>query len=220
MIAGNWYPYGIRDVQKSEGAAEGVNRKYLALPAVLVLAATVVTTVTLWPTELKKLREQNLCLGMLTEQTAGLLQDGKGGAVLVEEFIPDSQEGAAKSADPVFSTICFVNRENTEDKSGTRLLYTLEVDSTDMLSDPREGSTGIGDGSTGWVGRRQSEVPLPEGCARKMKRPDARYITVTLKVSPAAIAGRDWDYTSLMKDSRTVIVEAVENLAKQYDCAA
>ncbi len=54
-----------------------MNKKYLVLPAVLAVAAAVAATVHLWPTELKKLREQNLCPGMLTEQTAGLLQDGK-----------------------------------------------------------------------------------------------------------------------------------------------
>ncbi|MFB8036696.1 hypothetical protein ACFC5Z_27915 [Streptomyces sp. NPDC056004] len=195
-------------------------KKNLVLPAVLVVAAAVVATISLWPTELKKLREQNLCLGMLTEKTAGLIQDGKGGAVLVDEFIPESSGSATKPADPIFSTICFVNRRNAEDKSSMRLLYTLDVSSPDTLNDPPKGATPIGNGLTGWVGQRQSEVQLPDGCAKKMRRPDAQYISVTLKVSPVAIVGRDWNYASLMKDQRTVILEAVENLTKQYDCAA
>ncbi|MCX5112106.1 hypothetical protein OOK13_26875 [Streptomyces sp. NBC_00378] len=197
-----------------------MNKKYLVLPAVLAVAAAVVATLELRPTELKKLREQNLCLGMLTEQTAGLLQDGKGGAVQVDEFIPKSSGSETEPADPVFSTICFVNRENAEDKGSKRLQYTLDVRSTNTLNDPPKDANHIGDGLTGWVGQRQSEVQLPDGCAKKMRRPDAGYISVTLKVSPVAIVGRDWNYASLMKDQRTVILEAVENLTKQYDCAA
>ncbi|MFJ2437319.1 hypothetical protein ACIOWM_29300 [Streptomyces anulatus] len=197
-----------------------MNKKHLVLPAVLVVAAAVVATVKLWPTELKTLRGQNLRLGLLTERTAGLIQDGKGGAVLVEEFIPNSSGSATKPADPIFSTICFVNRKNADDKSSMRLQYTLDVRSTDTLNDPPKGSTPIRDGLTGWVGQRQSEVQLPDGCAKEMRRPDAQYISVTLKISPVAIVGRDWDYASLKKDSRTVILEAVENLTKQYDCAA
>ncbi|MFJ3142646.1 hypothetical protein ACIPJM_09375 [Streptomyces halstedii] len=196
-----------------------MNKKYLALPAVLVVAAAVVTTINLWPTELKKLREQNLCLGMLTERTAGLLQDGKGGDVMVDEFVPNSAGSAAKSADPVFATTCFVNRGNTDDKSSMRLQYTLDVTSTNTLNDPPNDATPIGNGLTGWIGQRQSKVQLPDGCAKEMKRPDAQHIGVTLKISPVAIAGRDWDYASLMKDSHTVILEAVENLTKQYGCA-
>ncbi|MDX3593183.1 hypothetical protein PV749_18860 [Streptomyces sp. ID03-2B] len=197
-----------------------MNKKNVVLPAVLVVAAAVVATVQLWPTELKKLREQNLCLGMLTERTAGLIQDGKGGAVVVEEPIPDSSGSATEPADPIFSTTCFVNRKNAEGKSTMRLLYTLDARPTDSLSDPPKGATLVKDGLTGWVGQRQSEVQLPDGCAKRMKRPDARYITVTLKISPVTLVGRDWNYASLMKDSRTVILEAVENLTKQYDCAA
>ncbi|MGW2107313.1 hypothetical protein [Streptomyces sp. NPDC001948] len=197
-----------------------MNKKYLVLPAVLVVAAAVVATLELRPTELKKLRERNLCLGMLTEQTAGLLKDGKGGAVQVDEFIPKSSGSETEPADQVFSTTCFVNRENPGDKDSKRLQYTLDVSSTDTPNDPPKDADRIGDGLTGWVGRRQSEVQLPDGCAKKMRRPDAQYISVTLKVSPVAIVGRDWNYASLMKDQRTVILEAVENLTKQYDCAA
>ncbi|MEV6456002.1 hypothetical protein ACFVZE_04965 [Streptomyces anulatus] len=202
-----------------------MDKKYLVLPAVLVVAAAVVATVRLWPTELRTLREENLCLGMLTERTAGLLQDGEGGAVRVDESGPDGSGSGAKASDPVFSTVCFVNRENADDKnaddkSGMRLQYTLDVRSTNALNDPPKGSTPVGGGLKGWVGQRQSEVQAPDGCAKEMGRPEARYVTVTLKVSPVAIAGRDWDYASLKKDARTVILEAVENLAKQYDCAA
>ncbi|MFF9248956.1 hypothetical protein [Streptomyces globisporus] len=197
-----------------------MNKKHLVLPAVLVVAAGVVATVQLWPTELKKLREQNLCLGMLTEQTAGLIHDGKGGAVVVDESIPDSSGSATKASDPIFSTICFVNRKNAEDKSSMRLQYTLDVRPTDTLNDRPKGATPVKGGLTGWVGQRQSEVQLPDGCAKEMKRPEARYITITLKISQNTLVGQDWDYASLMKDSRTVIVEAVENLTKQYDCSA
>ncbi|WSF15533.1 hypothetical protein OG566_06230 [Streptomyces sp. NBC_01353] len=182
----------------------------------LVVAAAVVTAINLWPTELKKLREQNLCLGMLTEKTAALLEDGKGGAVLVRE---NSSGSEAREADPIFFTTCSVNRANPGGDT-MRVQYSLDVDYSNTLSDPPEGSAHIGEGLTGWVGQRESEVQLPDGCAKKMRRPDARYITVSLTVSPVAIVGRDWNYASLMKDSRTILVEAAENLTKQYDCAA
>jgi hypothetical protein len=194
-----------------------MNKKYLVLPAVLVVAAAAVTAINMWPTELRELREKNLCLGMLTEETAGLIEDGKGGAVRVEEF-PDSSGSATKPADPVFSTTCYVHRENPGGET-KRLQYSLGVDYGSTLRDSPEGSTYIGEGLTGWVGQRQSEVQLPDGCAKKMRRPDARYITVSLTVSPVAIVGRDWNYASLMKDSRTIILEAVDNLTRQYDCA-
>lgn len=196
-----------------------MNKKWLVLPAVLVVAAAVVAGINLWPTELRKLREQNLCLGMLTEKTAGVLQDGKGGALRVEESVPNSSGSESREADPIFSTICHVNRQNAEDEKSARLQYTLDVTDTSTVNDPPEGATHIGEGLTGWVGRRQSEVQLPAECAKAMKRPDAQHITVTLKASPGVIAGRDWNYPSLMKDSRTVILEAVDNLTRQYDCA-
>ncbi|ALO12580.1 hypothetical protein AQF52_6994 [Streptomyces venezuelae] len=193
-----------------------MNKKHLVLPAVLVAAAAVVAAVAVWPTELKTLREQNLCLGMLTEKTAGLLQDGKGGTVLVDE--DESSGSAAKSADPVFSTICFVHRENA-DADTPRLQYTLDARPADTLRDSVKDATQVGEGLTGWVGPRQSEVQLPAACAKEMKT-TAQHVTVTLKVSPGVLAGRNWDDTSLIKDSRTVILEAVDNLVKQYDCAA
>ncbi|WP_329619860.1 hypothetical protein OG357_04410 [Streptomyces sp. NBC_01255] len=34
------------------------------------------------------------------------------------------------------------------------------------------------------------------------------------------LVGRNRDSTSLVKESRTVILEAVDNLVKPYDCAA
>ncbi|MEU9865220.1 hypothetical protein AB0D99_30575 [Streptomyces sp. NPDC047971] len=195
-----------------------MNKKWLVLPAVLVVAAAVVTAINLWPTELKKLREQNLCLGMLTEKTAALLEDGKGGALLVKESVSNGSGSAGGEADPVFSTTCSVNRENPGGDT-MRLQYSLDVDHSNTLSDPPEGATPMGEGLTGWVGQRKSEVQLPDGCAKKMRRPDARYITVSLAVSPVAVVGRDWNYASLMKDSRTILVEAAGNLSKQYDCA-
>lgn len=53
-----------------------MNKKYLVLPAVLLVAAAVVAAIQLWPSQMKELRAQNLCLGMLGEKTAGLLDDG------------------------------------------------------------------------------------------------------------------------------------------------
>lgn len=83
-----------------------MKKKHLVLPAVIVVAAAVVAAIQLWPSTLKDLRAQNLCLGMLTEKTAGLLYDGKGGQLAVDE-----DQGGRSGADPVFSTICFVNRD-------------------------------------------------------------------------------------------------------------
>ncbi|MEU7278487.1 hypothetical protein AB0A69_06815 [Streptomyces sp. NPDC045431] len=192
-----------------------MNKKYLLLPVAVVVAAAVATAVNLWPTERKELRKQNLCLGMLTEKTAGLLQDGKGGAVVADEFAPNSSGSAAKRADPIFSTICFVNRKNADDRM--RGMYSLDVNDASTLHDAPEGATAIGEGLTGWVGGRQSEVQLPAGCPKKMGT--TADVTVALKVSPVVIVGRDWNYASIAKDSRTIILEAVDNLTKQYDCA-
>ncbi|MFE5486433.1 hypothetical protein [Streptomyces sp. NPDC056527] len=196
-----------------------VKKKYLVLPAVLVVAAAVVAAIQLWPSPLTDLRARNLCLGMLTEKTAGLLQDGKGGEVEVDEDgSGDSGTGATTSADPVFSTICFVGRKNPEG-SGARLQYTLDARPAEELDEPAKGAVPVGDGRSGWVGPRQSEVRLPAGCATKMET-NSPHVTVTLKVSPTVLVGRNWDDASLIKDSRTVILEAVDNLAEQYDCAA
>ncbi|MEU6016709.1 hypothetical protein ABZ826_22435 [Streptomyces sp. NPDC047515] len=94
-----------------------MDKKHLVLPVVLV----VVAAVQLWPSKLKDLRAQNLCLGMLTEQTAGGLDDRKGGELMVDEYEPEKAKG-----DPVFSTICLVGRKTGE---GTtyRGQYTLNV---------------------------------------------------------------------------------------------
>ncbi|MEU2835094.1 hypothetical protein ABZ667_41835 [Streptomyces lavendulae] len=190
-----------------------MNKKYLALPAVLVVAAAVVAAIQLWPSTLKDLRAQNLCLGMLTEKTAGLLSDGKGGRLTVDE---DKRERAG--ADPVFSTICFVNRD-PEGDTADRLQYTLDARPTDALSDPVNGATRLANGRSGWVSPRQSEVQLPAGCPKKMKA-DAEHVTVTLKVAPGIVVAENWDDAALVAASRTVVLEAVDNLAKQYDCEA
>lgn len=66
---------------------------------------------------------------------------------------------------------------------------------------------------------RQSEVQLPAGCPKEMKA-GAEYVTVTLKVAPGVVVAENWDDTALVAASRTVVLEAVDNLAKQYDCKA
>nr|WSX47648.1 hypothetical protein OG409_00855 [Streptomyces sp. NBC_00974] len=190
-----------------------MNKKYLALPAVLVVAAAVVAAIQLWPSTLKDMRAQNLCLGMLTEKTAGLLYDGKGGRLAIDE---DKSGGAA--ADPVFSTICFVNR-NPEGDAADRLQYTLDARPANTLNDPVKGATQLTDDRSGWVSPRQSEAQLPAGCPKKMKA-DAEYVTVTLKVAPGVVVAENWNDAALTTASRTVILEAIDNLAKQYDCKA
>ncbi|MFB6618316.1 hypothetical protein ACFCV9_29560 [Streptomyces sp. NPDC056367] len=47
---------------------------------------------------------------------------------------------------------------------------------------------------------------------------DAEYVTVTLKVAPGVVVAEKWDDAALVAASRTVVLEAVDNLAKQYDC--
>nr|WSW43718.1 hypothetical protein OG296_11635 [Streptomyces sp. NBC_01001] len=190
-----------------------MNKKYLVLPAVLVVAAAVVTAIQLWPSPLKDLRARNLCLGMLTEKTAGLLYDGKGGRLTVDEDV-----NGRSAADPVFSTICFVNR-NPEGSAAGRPQYTLDARPTNTVNDPVQGAAWLAAGRSGWVGPRQSEVQLPAGCPKKMKA-DAEYVTVTLKVAPGVVVAENWDDAALVAASRTVVLEAVDNLAKQYDCEA
>ncbi|MCX4681176.1 hypothetical protein OG413_38910 [Streptomyces sp. NBC_01433] len=41
-----------------------------------------------------------------------------------------------------------------------------------------------------------------------------------LKVAPGVVAAEDWDEAVLAAASRTFALEAVDNLAQQYDCAA
>ncbi|MFI5980587.1 hypothetical protein ACIBEA_06900 [Streptomyces sp. NPDC051555] len=49
---------------------------------------------------------------------------------------------------------------------------------------------------------------------------DAQYVTFTLKVAPGVVVAKNWDDAALTAISRTLILEAVDNLAKQYDCEA
>lgn len=189
-----------------------MNRKYLVLPAVLVVAAVVVTVGQLWPSPLKDLRAKNLCLGMLTDETASLLYDRKGGKLVVDESRPSKDE----QADPVFSTICFVGRE-TDKGGGTRGQYTLDVQPANTVNEPPKGASPFTDGGSGWVSPRQSEVQLPASCPKKM-RTDAEYVTVVLKVAPGVVVAEDWNDAALIKASHTVVQEAVANLAEQYEC--
>ncbi|MET9426563.1 hypothetical protein [Streptomyces sp. NPDC003036] len=195
-----------------------MNKKYLLLAVAVVVAAAVITAVNLWPTERKELRARNLCLGMLSEATAGLLHDGKGGRVVVDEDTGGASGAEAnKPADPVFSTICFVGRQNAG-AATTRIQYTLDVRPADARNAATKDTTPIGGGRSGWVGPRQSEVQLPAACGKEMGT-TARYVTLTLKISPAVLVEEDWNTTSLIASSRTILLESVGNLAKQYDCA-
>ncbi|MFF9347741.1 hypothetical protein [Streptomyces sp. NPDC014734] len=192
-----------------------MNKRYLVLPAVLVAAAAVVATVQLWPSPLKDLRAKNLCLGMLTEETAGLLHDRKGGKPAVDEFRP-GKDDKDKRGDPVFSTICFVGRDTGEGRA-PRAQYTLDVRPTNSLNEPLKGAAPFTDGGSGWVGPRQSEVQLPASCPEKM-RTDAQYVTVLLKVAPGVVVAEDWNDAALVEASRSIVREAVANLTKQYGC--
>ncbi|WP_406187679.1 hypothetical protein [Streptomyces sp. NBC_01006] len=190
-----------------------MNRKYLVLPAVLLAAAAVVTAIQLWPSPLKDLRARNLCLGMLTEKTAGLLSDGMGGRVTVDEH-----KTGKSGADPVFSTTCFFIRVPEKATEGP-LQYTLAVRPANTLNNPAKGATGLPDGRSGWVGPRQSEVQVPAGCPKRMKA-GTEYVTVSLEVAPGVVVAENWDDAALVAASRTVVLEAVDHLAKQYDCEA
>ncbi|MFV5996296.1 hypothetical protein ACNPQM_28825 [Streptomyces sp. NPDC056231] len=190
-----------------------MNKRHLVLPTVLVVAAAVVAAIQLWPSPLKDLRARNLCLGMLTKETAGLLDDRKGG-----ELIVDEDKGAGAGADPMFSTICCVERETKKDTTA-RIQYTLDVRPTDTLNKPAKDAAPVGAGYSGWIGPRQSEVQLPAACARPM-RTSAPHITVTLKVAPGVLVKENWDTAALISKSRTILLEGIDNLTEQYDCTA
>ncbi|MEU6016708.1 hypothetical protein ABZ826_22430 [Streptomyces sp. NPDC047515] len=51
-------------------------------------------------------------------------------------------------------------------------------------------------------------------------RTDASHVTVVLKVTPGVVAAQNWNDNALTKASRAIILEAVDNLAKQYGCEA
>ncbi|MFB7917385.1 hypothetical protein [Streptomyces sp. NPDC056061] len=161
---------------------------------------------------MKNLRAKNLCLGMLTEETASLLYDRKGGKLAVDEFRPSKD----KQADPVFSTVCFVGRE-TGEGDNFRGQYSLDVQPANTLNEPLKGAVPFTDGGSGWVSPRQSEVQLPSSCPKEM-RTDKRYVTVVLKVAPGVVMAEDWNDAALIKASRPILREAVDNLAEQYGC--
>ncbi|WP_327246092.1 hypothetical protein [Streptomyces sp. NBC_01320] len=188
-----------------------MNKKNLVLPAVLVVAAAVVAAIQLWPSPLKDLRAKNLCLGMLTKETAGLLDDHKGGKLVVDE-----DKGEDAEADPVFSTICFVGRETSKDTT-PRTQYTLDARPADTLNEPAKDAAPVGGGHSGWIGPRQSEVQLPASCAKPMGA-SAPHVTVTLKVAQGVLVKEDWDTAALISKSRTILLEGVGNLTEQYDC--
>ncbi|MFD9726278.1 hypothetical protein [Streptomyces sp. NPDC059072] len=188
-------------------------KKYVVPAVVLVTAAVVLAAVQLWPSPLKDLRARNRCLGMLTEKTVGSLDDAKGGKLVVDE---DRSEGSGP--DPVFSTICFVGRE-TDKGTTPRIQFTLDVRPAESPNPPVNGATLLTGRRSGWVGPRQSEVQLPAGCPKKMKA-GAAYVTVTLKVSPGILVAQNWNEADVITAARTVVLEAVDNLAEQYGCKA
>ncbi|MFI6063050.1 hypothetical protein [Streptomyces sp. NPDC051286] len=57
-------------------------------------------------------------------------------------------EDKGTGADPVFSTICFVERETSEGTT-SRIQYTLDVRPTDTLNKPAEDAAPVGAGYSG-----------------------------------------------------------------------
>ncbi|MFI6063049.1 hypothetical protein [Streptomyces sp. NPDC051286] len=48
----------------------------------------------------------------------------------------------------------------------------------------------------------------------------APHVTVTLKVAPGVLVKENWDTAALISKSRTILLEGIDNLTEQYDCAA
>ncbi|WP_267241706.1 hypothetical protein [Streptomyces sp. PR69] len=191
-----------------------MDKKYLVLPCVLVVAAAVMATITLWPNEKKELREKNLCVGALTKETAGLLSDGKGGRLIVEEDPP-----VKSVSEPVF-TSCDVYRANSDGET-MRLQYTIGFgQSPEPMEAPSSDAASIGGGRTGWVTVRHGGIQLPESCSEPMGAAvGSRFVNVSLQVFPAVNVHEDWSEKSVIPKIRAILTESADNLAQQYDCA-
>ncbi|MFJ1861958.1 hypothetical protein ACIOHA_32215 [Streptomyces anulatus] len=197
-----------------------MDKKWLPLTVVLGVAGVAVVTASVWPDDKEEPPlPQSLCHGALSRETAGLIDDGKGGEVSTEEW-----ESKGKSSDYVFKA-CSVLRANS-DNDYPRGVYKLLITDTRSAPYAKKGSVPLGPGFTGWALPHKAEVTLPAGCAAGMGS-NSPYISVSLEVPSQDEESVAWqkaekdrvDPDTALRNNVTVMREVATRLAERYDCA-
>ncbi len=189
-----------------------MDKKWLPLAVVLGAAGVAVVTAGLWPDEEEPPPARTLCHGVLSRQTAELIDDGKGGEVSAEEWESKGQGGLT-----VFKG-CGVTRADpdTGDRRGT---FNLIIEDSRNDPGPRKDSVPLGPGFTGWALPEEARATLPADCAARMGS-TARYIMVTVKAPSQAAEKGLVDRDTAIRNSTAVVREAAANVAEKYGCGA
>ncbi|WP_335938811.1 hypothetical protein [Streptomyces sp. PTD5-9] len=188
-----------------------MNKKWLLLPAALIAVAAVSLALALWLQDEEGRPARSLCFGSLSEATAELIDDGKGGEVSAYE---KDKKGEGDLA--VFK-MCLVSRANPGGGT-TRGIYSLIIEDTRSVAGARKGSVPLGGGATGWATATEAVAQLPAGCARRMGS-TAPYITVTLSAPSQAGKHGTVDRDTAVRNSVAVVRESAANLARAQGCS-
>ncbi|MFI0761145.1 hypothetical protein OH797_23885 [Streptomyces anulatus] len=198
-----------------------MDKKWLPLTVVLGVAGAAVVTASVWPDskETPPL-PQTLCHGALSRETAGLIDDGKGGEVSAEEW-----ERKGKSTDYAVFQACHVLRADPDDDH-PRGVYKLVIEDTRSAPGDKKDAVPLGTGFTGWALPERAEVTLPAGCPTRMGS-TAPYITASLDVPSQDEESVAWkkarknrvDPDTALRNNATVMREVATRLAARYDCA-
>ncbi|MFE1404647.1 hypothetical protein ACFW5D_13490 [Streptomyces sp. NPDC058770] len=185
-------------------------KKWLLLSAVLIVAAAVTLALTLGPGDEDERPAQSLCFGSLSEATAALIDDGKGGTVSTDEQEKKGQ------GDLAVLKMCFVMRDNASSDT-KRGVYSLIVEDTRSVPGARKDSVPLGGGIDGWALPDTAVPQLPTGCARRMGS-TAPHITVTLNAPSQEEKKGIVDRDTAIRNSAAVVRESAANLARSVGC--
>ncbi|MGW6286436.1 hypothetical protein [Streptomyces sp. NPDC055107] len=201
---------------------EPMDRKWLPLTVVLGVAGVAVVAASVWPDGKEEPPlPQSLCHGALSRETAGLIDDGKGGEVSTEEW---GRKG--RSTDYAVFKGCSVLRAGP-DSDYPRGVYQLLIEDTRSAPGDKKDSVPLGSGFTGWARPDTAHVTLPAGCAARMGS-TAPYIAASLKV-PSQDEKRSAsrkekpglvDPGTARRNNATVMREVATRLAERYGCGA
>lgn len=185
------------------------------LPAALAVCGAAVA-LTLWFDGEEPEPPRRLCFGTLDERTAGLVDDGKGERVDIEEFERKGQ------GDHAIFRSCLAQRVDAD--SGTaRGVYSLITEDTKALPGPPKGAVPVDGGpQLVWASPTEAVAQLPAGCPRRLGS-TAPYVTVTLKVSTQVERELEQigvaDRQAALRDAAAVVRESATNLARSHGCA-
>ncbi|MFC8623090.1 hypothetical protein [Streptomyces anulatus] len=197
-----------------------MDKKWLPFTITLGVAGVAVVAASVWPdNEETPPLPQSLCHGALSRETAGLIDDGKGGEVSTEEW-----ESKGKSTDYAVFKACHVLRADPDDH--TRGVYKLVIEDTRSAPGDKKDAVPLGAGFTGWALPERAKVTLPAGCAARMGS-TAPYITASLDVPSQDEESVAWqkaekdrvDPDTALRNNATVMREVATRLAARYDCA-